>query len=309
MGEHLRILYDILNLKQYLFSSNGYVEQLTMSDHKNFVTSVCVLENGTLICTGSQDKTICVYATGNAVPLAILRGHTDTVCALAPGIEPNTLISGSWDKTARVWTIAGFGPSTSFALVGHEMAVWSVATIASTKQFVTGSADKTISFWNLCGEKLKVLKGHTDCVRGVIGLPDGGLISCANDSIVRYWNADGDCVKELHGHGHYIYSVALNRSLGADVCVTGSEDSTIRMWSKEAGQLGEPIRLPAESVWTVACLRNGDIVTGTSDGVVRVFTMDKTRQASDAVRNAFELAVQSRLAEANKELGGVKVTE
>lgn len=285
------------------------MEQLTLKDHTNFVTSVCVLENGSLICTGSQDRTICVYATGNMVPLAILRGHTDTVCSLAAGIESNTLISGSWDKTARVWTIAGFGPSSSFALVGHEMAVWSVATIPSSKQFVTGSADKTISFWNLCGEKLKVLKGHTDCVRGVLGLANGGLVSCANDTTLRYWSSDGDCVKELHGHGHYIYSVALNKSLGNDVVVTGSEDSTIRMWSKDGGQLGDPIKLPAESVWTVACLQNGDIVAGTSDGVVRVFTMDKERQADAAVQNAFMSAVQTRDLEANMELGGVKVTE
>lgn len=291
------------------YSSGIYVEGLTLSDHKNFVSAVCVLEDGALICTGSNDRTICVYALGNTVPLATLRGHTDTVCSLTPGIEPNTLVSGSWDKTARVWTIAGFGPSSSIALVGHEAAVWAVTTIASSKQFVTGSADKTICFWNMCGEKIKVLKGHTDCVRGLVGLSDGGLISCANDAIIKYWNADGDCLTDLHGHGNYIYSIALNRSLGADVCVTGGEDSTIRMWSKETGELGGPIVLPAQSVWSVTCLQNGDIVTGSSDGVVRVFTMDKERYASEVVQSAYEVAVRSRQVEANAELGGIKVNE
>lgn len=245
----------------------------------------------------------------NIIPLATLRGHTDTVCSLAPGIEPNTLVSGSWDKTARVWTIAGFGPSSSIALVGHEAAVWAVTTVASSKQFVTGSADKTICYWNMSGEKVKVLKGHADCVRGVVGLADGGLISCANDAIIKYWNADGECIKELHGHGNYVYSIALNQILGADVCVTGAEDSTIRLWSKEGGQLGAPIVIPAQSVWAVACLQNGDIVTGSSDGVVRVFTMDKDRFASAEIQSAFEVAVRSRQIEANAELGGIKVNE
>lgn len=42
------------------------------------------------------------------------------VSALAPGAENGTLLSGSWDKTAIIWKIAGFGESTSIKLEGHE---------------------------------------------------------------------------------------------------------------------------------------------------------------------------------------------
>lgn len=292
------------------------MEGLTLNDHKNFVSAVCILDNGALICTGSNDATICVYAPGNAVPLATLRGHSGTVSALAAGLEPNTVISGSWDQTARVWTIAGFGPSPFVAFAGHEAAVWAVATAPQQRQYVTASADKTIAFWNESGERLRVLRGHKDCVRALVPLPDGGLVSAGNDAVIRCWNTDGECVREMHGHGNYIYTMAQLRlddaaaAAGSALLVTGGEDSTVRMWSTATGEpCGDPIALPAQSVWSVACLANGDIVTGSSDGVVRVFTRSEERCASEAVRQAFNVGVQTRAAEAALELGGMKVNE
>lgn len=175
-------------------------------------------------------------------------------------------------------------------------------------KYVTGSADKSIIYWSNQGEKLKVLKGHKDCVRGLLSLPNDALISTSNDASIKFWNEDGECVKELHGHTNYIYSIAFNPHLGSDVLVSGSEDSTIRLWNSE-GELGEPKTLPAQSVWAVACLDNGDIVTGTSDGVVRIFTKDPNRVASDETVAAYTLAVETRQREASMALGGVKVNE
>lgn len=91
--------------------------------------------------------------------------------------------------------------------------------------------------------------------------------------------------------------------------VTSSEDGTIRMWNLVEGELGTPIFIPAESVWTTVCLKNGDIVVGSSDGVVRVFTKDSSRVASESIMAAFLKAIEVRKAEANLELGGVKVNE
>lgn len=227
---------------------------------------------------------------------------------LTAGSRPGTLISGSWDKTAIVWQISNVDAVVSASLRGHEAAVWSVVSCPSGN-IVTGSADKTIIFWNSNGEKLKVLKGHTDCVRSLLVLDNGGLVSAGNDAVIKVWNEDGECIKDLYGHTNYIYSIAFNKPLGDNVIVSCGEDSTLRMWNLNDGPLGEPITLPAESVWSVACEMNGDIVTGSSDGIVRVFTKEKSRYANDIVQSTFQMAVEARTREANATLGGVKVNE
>lgn len=57
---------------------SAYNERLTLTNHTNFVSAVCVLDGGKWICTGSNDTTICVYVAGNAEPFIILRGHSST---------------------------------------------------------------------------------------------------------------------------------------------------------------------------------------------------------------------------------------
>ncbi|XP_073826829.1 phospholipase A2 activator protein isoform X2 [Musca autumnalis] len=289
---------------------NGYIEALTLQDHKNFVSFVFYYEAEGWLCTGSNDATVCIYAENSVLPILTLKGHESTVCSIASGVEPHSIITGSWDKTARIWTIDESGAYTFVELKGHEAAVWSVASMPETKKFVTGSADKSICFWNAKGEKLRLLKGHTDCVRSILALSSGALISCANDATIRVWNEDGECVHEMSGHTNYIYSLAQLKALGDDYIVSCGEDSTMRMWNISTGQqLGDALVHPAQSVWSVTCLRNGDIVTGSSDGIVRVFTKDAGRVAPEAVLKAHTLAVETRKQQMSEDLGGVKKTD
>lgn len=306
MGKYFNKFARVPTFIFFSFSDN-YKENLTLKDHTNYVSTVCVINNGNWVCTGSNDSTICVYSFGNATPFAVLKDHKQTVCSLAQGLESNILVSGSWDQTARIWNNLDTN-CKSIELKGHEAAVWAVASL-KTGKYATGSADKNIFIWNPRGEKLVVLKGHTDCVRGLTSLPDGSLLSCSNDASIRLWNENWECVKEFHGHSNYIYCIALNTALGDGVFITGSEDNTIRLWNTSSGALGDSITLPAQSVWSVACDKNGDLVTGSSDGVVRVFSQDPKRQAAQDILTAYNVSVETRKLEQSKDLGGIKVNE
>lgn len=59
-------------------NSGSYIDQFTLTSHTNFVSSVCLLDNGSYICTGSNDSTICVYAYGTVEPVTVLKGHAGT---------------------------------------------------------------------------------------------------------------------------------------------------------------------------------------------------------------------------------------
>lgn len=62
----------------------------------------------------------------------------DTVSCLAAG-EGGMFVSGSWDKTVRVWK----NKTCTHTLRGHTLAVWGVC-ILSNGDIVSGAADKLI---------------------------------------------------------------------------------------------------------------------------------------------------------------------
>lgn len=291
-----------------IWSKEGlrYREDVTLKDHSNYISAVYFLATEDWICSASNDATVQLYRAGELKPFAKLTGHSSTVSCLTAALEPRGLITGSWDTTARLWTVAVDGTVTHKEMAGHEAAIWSVTSLGDEK-YVTGSADKTIFVWNKAGERVRVLKGHTDCVRAVVGLPNGWLVSAGNDAAIRVWNELGECVRNMYGHENYIYTMSL---LAPSVVVTGGEDSTLRMWDVEKGeQLGAALPLPAQSVWSVCALKCGDIATGSSDSVVRVFTKKAALMATEDELKVFQANVETFRAEKTKDLGGIKVND
>jgi phospholipase A-2-activating protein len=109
---------------------------------------------------------------------------------------------------------------------------------------------------------------------------------------------------ELHGHENFIYSLAV---LPTGEIISAGEDRTVRIWNN--GQCIQVITHPAISVWDVAvCSENGDIVTGASDKIVRVFTRSQERQATPAVISSFEESVKAS-AIPQQALGNINKTD
>uniref|UniRef100_A0A146MDH4 Phospholipase A-2-activating protein n=1 Tax=Lygus hesperus TaxID=30085 RepID=A0A146MDH4_LYGHE len=263
-----------------IWKHNGvqFEHKATLTGHTHYVTSVEFLPtsptypNG-LIATGSNDKRICLYTPDVCEPLVALEGHSGTISSLF-GVSNELLISSSWDGSCKLWNICAFKCTNTYDVGTKEQPPWA-AIYLNSGVLVVGSAEKVIKVYQLdTGLESRVLKGHTDCVRGLEVVDDQHFLSCSNDGIIMKWNAvTGEKIQTFPGHPNFIYNISLN----AGILASAGEDGCALVWK---GNKAETILHPAQSVWSVAVLPNGDVATGSSDGVVRIFTADDARKAT-----------------------------
>ena len=169
-----------------------------------------------------------------------LKGHTGEVHSVAYSPDGQHTISGSYDRTIRIWD-AETGDLVGDPLKGHTGAVHSVAYSPDGQHIISGSYDSTIRIWDAKtgspgGDPLK---GHTGWVHSVAYSPDGHhIISGSYDRTIRIWDAEtrapvGDPLK---GHTDCVHSVAY--SPDGQHIISGSYDRTIRIWNAKTGSLG-----------------------------------------------------------------------
>lgn len=167
------------------------------------------------------------------------------------------------------------------------------ATICQTLTRFIGCADKIIRIFDTAGNPLRSIKDSRDVVRALCKLPPSHptgaqFASAGNDGVIRLFTIQGKQVAELHGHESFIYSLDV---LPSGELVSSGEDRTVRVWN--GTQCVQTITHPAISVWGVAaCKGNGDIVTGASDRITRVFSRSLERHASPEVVQQFDGAVR-----------------
>ncbi|XP_065831717.1 LOW QUALITY PROTEIN: phospholipase A-2-activating protein-like [Oscarella lobularis] len=288
--------------------SRSYTETRSLAGHTHYVTAICYVyptekHPRGLIATGCQDKLIRLFDPTSSEPVDVLSGHADNVCTLSSG-KFGSLLSGSWDKTARVW----LDGKSVLTLAGHTHAVWAVAVVPKDGLKLTGSADKTIRLWKVehCE---RIFTGHDDCVRrGLAVVSATEFLSCSTDSSIRRWLTSGECIQVYYRHTAFVYSVVAvpdGASTVADF-VSSSEDRTLRVW--KGNECVQTLTHPAQSVWCCGVLSNGDIITGSSDGVARIFTTDSTRTADREERDAFQHQVASQSLPSSQ-VGDLKVSD
>ncbi|KIJ07545.1 hypothetical protein PAXINDRAFT_49091, partial [Paxillus involutus ATCC 200175] len=91
---------------------------------------------------------------------------------------------------------------------------------------------------------LRVLKGHTNSIRGFGFFPDGRCLATGSwDRSVIIWDVNsGEVEKKLTGHTGRIRSVVM--APDGSVFASGSDDGTLRIWDGTSGnQIGEPIAM------------------------------------------------------------------
>jgi len=210
---------------------------------------------------------------GRRVPATIFQGHEASVNSVAFAPDGQTIVSGSDDKTIRLWDLQGNAIGSPFQ--GHEASVNSVAFAPDGQTIVSGSGDKTMRLWDLQGNAIGTpFQGHESSVRSVAFAPDGQtIVSGSDDNTIRLWDLQGNAIgSPFQGHESSVRSVAF--APDGQTIVSGSADNTIRLWDLQGNAIGSPFQGHESSVMSVAFAPDGQtIVSGSYDNTIRLWDL------------------------------------
>jgi RNA polymerase sigma factor (sigma-70 family) len=159
------------------------------------------------------------------------KGHEKEPACAAFAPDDTLLLTGSADKTARLWDAASGAPQHT--LSGHTDAVVAVVFSSDGKLVATGGNDGLVKLWDVkTGREIVSLRGHT-VVRAVAFAPDGKtLASGGEDLTLRVWEVPtGRALAALPGHKETILTVGFSRD--GTLLASGGRDKTIRLWKKQ----------------------------------------------------------------------------
>jgi WD40 repeat protein len=123
-----------------------------------------------------------------ATPVRTLTGHSGWVSSAAISPDGKYIVTGSFDKTAKVWDRQT--GQLIHTLTDHSHIVFSVAVSSDGKYIVTGSGDTTAKVWNTeTGQLMATLTGHSDGVNSVAISFDGKfMVTGSLDDTTKVWD-------------------------------------------------------------------------------------------------------------------------
>lgn len=187
-------------------SLDGSIRAWDLIRYRNFRTftsptripfsSIAVDPSGEVICAGSLDSfDIHIWSVQTGQLLDQLAGHEGPVAALDFAPNGDTVVSGSWDRTVRIWSIFG-RTQTSEPLQVHAD-VLDVAFRPDSKQIAVSTLDGQLTFWSVSDASQQAgVDGRRD-VSGGRKLTDRRTAANAAGTkafgAIKY-SADGTCI-------------------------------------------------------------------------------------------------------------------
>lgn len=232
------------------FKTKGRIHAITWHPHHPW------------LAIAEENKITLYHQMTNDVIGNPFKGHTDSVSSIAFSIDGKLLVSGSADKTCRLWQVAN-QQLFRLPLEGHTRAVTSVAFHPTNADlFASGSEDWTCRLWRVLEQTLwsKSFQGHTSQVLTIVFSPNGKLLASAgSDWTCRLWKvADQSTIGILEGHQNTVNSIAFHPE--GKLFVSGGEDNTCRLWNTDNCTLVRKLMFGESTIKTVVFSPDGKLL-------------------------------------------------
>ena len=172
-----------------------------------------------------------------------LTGHAGAIPTLAWTHDDKHVISGSYDRTVRIWNIE---TGHEQILRGHSASVFSLAVSPDDSIIASGSGGGQILVWDrLKCECIRTINHHDFVALSLQITLDGKslLSSSADRTIAMHDIESGKIVHVMKGHTDWVDLLTVSPN-GQSV-VSASHDGTVRSWSLKTGLCEEVIKFSA----------------------------------------------------------------
>src|SRR5690349_11286095 len=168
------------------------VAEQVMRFHDGAVNAVAYLKDRRLLTAGA-DAHIAIWTPGQQQPDKVFDGHVAPIASLAVSPDGATLASASWDRTIRLWPLAGGAPRV---LEGNAQNVNGVAFTPDGKNVVSAGYDATLRIWSVADGSAAVYNLPSP-LNAVAIASDGEIVAAGASGKVFFVSPKGDLLAEV----------------------------------------------------------------------------------------------------------------
>ena len=170
-------------------------------------------------------------------PLRSLHGHNHFVSSLALNQDGTKLVSGSWDKTIRLWDVAT--SKTDAIFKGHTKDILCIGFSRDERLIFSGGMDNTLRYWNTRGDLKYENNQFRECVSCILNMQKGkqDYIAIGSwDGSVKILNSEYNAFKDIPGEEYAVTSLSCDED--GDFLFVAYKNGTIKVVN--IGEEGKP---------------------------------------------------------------------
>ena len=168
-------------------------------------------------------------------PLRSFHGHNHFISSLALNSDSTKLVSGSWDKTIRLWDIESSKSDLLFK--GHTKDVLCVGFSHDERLIFSGAMDNTLKYWNTKGDLRydnNQFKGWVSCILNIQkGKTNYIAVGCW-DGTVKILNNEYNVDREIPGGEYAVTSLSTDDD--GDFLFIAYKNGTVKVWNIQEEQ-------------------------------------------------------------------------